>query len=277
MIAPLAGVARTRFGIGSRSSSSRIRGGSLPPPDDSAAALRRESSFAGGLCGRDRLALTLRTSPATVKARSLAMRAGRAGGVPRYARGVARFEHVPPGERTPDPRPGDFILTHGGELFSRLIQIGQQLRYAGTDQPYTYWNHTALIVSNDGALVEALGAGVHRTTLAAYDQTQYTVVAIDASAEDRAEMVAFAEHWIGARYDWATIVSIGLSLLTGAKFSFGFAGQLICSGLVARALERTATIFEDEPSHVMPAGLAKMFGVTPPSANAPKGRAARRG
>src|SRR5205823_3187742 len=83
-------------------------------------------------------------------------RAGRACGVPRYARGVARFEHVPPGERTPDPRPGDFILTHGGELFSRLIQIGQQLRYAGADQPYTYWNHSALIVSNDGALVEAL-------------------------------------------------------------------------------------------------------------------------
>ena len=109
--------------------------------------------------------------------------------MPRYARGVARFEHVPPGERTPDPRPGDFILTHGGELFSRLTQIGQQLRYAGADQPYTYWNHAALIVSNDGALVEALGAGVHRTTLAAYDQTQYTVVAIDASAEDRAEMV----------------------------------------------------------------------------------------
>ena len=158
---------------------------------------------------------------------------------------TASAEHVPPGAPVGDPRPGDFILTHGGEVFSRLIQLGQALRYTGADRPYTFWNHTALVVSNDGALVEALGAGVHRTTLAAYARTQYTVVRIDASAEDRREMVAFAEHWIGARYDWATIASIGLSLLTGAKLSFGFAGQLICSGLVARALERTSVIFEE--------------------------------
>jgi hypothetical protein len=89
-------------------------------------------------------------------------------------------------------------------------------------------------------------------------------------------MVAFAEHWIGARYDWATIVSIVISLLTGAKFSFGFAGQLICSGLVARALERTTAIFEEEPSHVMPAGLAKMFAVAPPPPDTPKGKPSRR-
>ena len=188
----------------------------------------------------------------------------------------ARFEHVPPGQTDPDPLPGDFILTHGGEFWSRVIHFGQGLRFVGKDQPYTYWNHTALIVSADGGLVEALGAGVHRTTLDAYRATQYTVVHVEASQEDRREMVAFAEHWIGARYDWATIVSIGLSLLTGAKLSFGFAGQLICSGLVARALERTTAIFDEEPSHVMPAGLAKMFGVTPPASPVPKGVPVRR-
>jgi hypothetical protein len=189
---------------------------------------------------------------------------------------MVRFQHVPPGDRAPDPRPGDFILTHGAEFFSRLIQLGQGLRYTGADRLFTYWNHSALIVSADGAIVEALGPGVRRNTLAEYDQTQYTVVHIDASEEDRAEMVAFAQHWIGARYDWATIVSIAVSLVTGAKFSFGFAGQLICSGLVARALERTTAIFEEEPSHVMPAGLAKMFAVAPPPADTPKGKPARR-
>ena len=189
---------------------------------------------------------------------------------------IATFEHVPPGQRVPDPEPGDFILTHGAEFFSRLIQLGQGIRYTGVDRPFTYWNHTALIVSADGAIVEALGPGVRRNSLAEYDQTQYTVVHVTASREDRAEMVAFAEHWIGARYDWATIVSIVISLLTGAKFSFGFAGQLICSGLVARALERTTAIFEEEPSHVMPAGLAKMFAVAPPPPDTPKGKPSRR-
>ena len=146
----------------------------------------------------------------------------------------ARFEHVPPGQNDPDPLPGDFILTHGGEFFSRVIQFGQGLRFIGKDHPYTYWNHSALIVSADGALIEALGPGVRRNTLADYKGTQYTVVHIEASDEDRKEMVAFAEHWVGGQYDWATIVSITLSLLTGAKLSFGFAGQQICSGLVAR-------------------------------------------
>src|SRR5438552_2902001 len=203
-------------------------------------------------------------------------RASRRGSSEPRSQLISTFEHVLPGARVPDPRPGDFILTHGGEFFSRLIQLGQGLRYTGADRQFTYWNHTALIVSAEGAIVEALGPGVRRNTLGDYDQTQYTVVHIEASDEDRAEMVAFAEHWIGARYDWATIVSIAISLVTGAKLSFGFAGQLICSGLVARALERTAAIFEEEPSHVMPAGLAKMFAVAPPPTNTPKGKPARR-
>jgi len=184
---------------------------------------------------------------------------------------IATYEHVPAGDRAGDPRPGDFILTHGAELFSRLIQIGQGLRYSGADRAYTYWNHTALVVTDDGRLIEALGPGVRESTLADYDATQYTIVRIEASDEDRAEMVAFARHWIASKYDWATIASISISLLTGARFSFGFAGQLICSGLVARALERTTVIFEQEPSHVMPAELAKMFGVGPPVPPLPKG------
>ncbi len=189
---------------------------------------------------------------------------------------MTAFEHLAPGERSGDPKPGDFILTHGGELFSALIRIGQSLRFRGPDARFAYWNHAAIFVSSDGAIVEALGPRVARRSIADYDGTQYTVVHIDASAEDRSEAVAFAEHAIGAKYDWATIVSIALSLLTGAKLSFGFAGQMICSGLVARALERTTVIFDDEPSHIMPADLAKLYGVAPPPAGTPRGKPATR-
>src|SRR5438067_2404075 len=139
------------------------------------------------------------------------------------------IEHHGPGQRMIDPEPGDFILTHGAELFSALIRIGQQLRFRGPDRPNTYWNHASLIISTDGAIIEALGTGVARRSLADYDPTQYTVVRINASQEDRAEAVAFDEHCVGLPYGSITIVSIALSLLTGAKFSFGFDGQLICS------------------------------------------------
>ena len=189
---------------------------------------------------------------------------------------ASAVEHHGPGERMVDPEPGDFILTHGAELFSQLIRFGQQLRFGGADRPFTYWNHAALVVSNDGTIVEALGAGVERRSIADYDPTQYTVVRITASAEDRAEAAAFAERCVGHPYGWTTIVSIGLSLLTGAKLSFGFNGQLICSGLVARSLERTTAIFEDEPSHIMPAQLAKLYGAIPPPPGTPTGRPATR-
>jgi len=189
---------------------------------------------------------------------------------------ASAVEQHGPGERMADPAPGDFILTHGGELFSQLIRIGQQLRFRGADQPYTFWNHAALVVSEDGAIVEALGSGVERRSIADYDPTQYTVVRITASAPDRAEAAAFAESCVGHPYGWTTIVSIALSLLTGAKLSFGFNGQLICSGLVARSLERTTAIFEDEPSHIMPAQLAKLYGAIPPAPGTPKGRPAMR-
>jgi hypothetical protein len=186
------------------------------------------------------------------------------------------IEHHGPGERMADPEPGDFILTHGAELFSQLIRFGQQLRFRGADHPFTYWNHAALVVTSGGAIVEALGSGVERRSISDYDPTQYTVVRITASAEDRVEAAVFAERCVGQRYGWTTIVSIALSLLTGAKFSFGFNGQLICSGLVARALERTTAIFEDEPSHIMPAELAKLYGAIPPPPGTPKGQPAKR-
>jgi hypothetical protein len=71
------------------------------------------------------------------------------------------------------------------------------------------------------------------------------------------------------------IVSIALSLITGGKFTFGFDGQAICSGLVARALERTNAIFNRDPEHIMPADLAKYFNVQPPAPRGPRGLPAK--
>ena len=170
------------------------------------------------------------------------------------------------------PRRGDFILTHGDEWTSRLIRLGQSLRYRGASAKYTYWNHTALVVDGVGAIVDALGTGVAKRSIHDYDPTQYTVVRIDASDEDRLEAATFATSSIGARYGWVTIVSLGLSLATGGKFAFAIDGQLICSGLVARALERTTAIFKHDPARIMPAELAEVYNVEPPAPGTPKGR-----
>lgn len=73
------------------------------------------------------------------------------------------------------------------------------------------------------------------------------------------------------------IISIAISLLFGGKFTFGFDGQFICSGLVARSLERTNAIFDRSPSHIMPADLAKYFRVTPPPKGTDRGEPQRPG
>ena len=48
-------------------------------------------------------------------------------------------------------------------------------------------------------------------------------------------------------------------MLTGSKLTFFIDGQFVCSGLVARALERTGSIFDRDSAHIAPADLAKYF------------------
>jgi len=167
------------------------------------------------------------------------------------------------GEEATDPRPADFILLHTSNWSSNLIHLGQKLRYHGKDSKYTVWNHAAIIINTNGDIIQALNSGVRRGNLSEYKGTDYHLVRIKASREDRLEAVCFAEYALGEKYGTLTIVSIALSFLTGLKFSFGFDGQQICSGLVARALERTKAIFGSEPSHITPADLAKYYQVKP--------------
>jgi len=59
-----------------------------------------------------------------------------------------------------------------------------------------------------------------------------------------------------------TDLCITIGLLTGGNLSFGFNGQAICSGLVARSLERMGYNFNPRnPSEIMPADLAAAFDV----------------
>ena len=70
----------------------------------------------------------------------------------------ASVQHFPPGiaAQAPDFLPGDFILTHGDTLLARFIRLGQSLAFAGRNRKYIWWSHAALIVSAEGALLEAL-------------------------------------------------------------------------------------------------------------------------
>ncbi len=127
-------------------------------------------------------------------------------------------------------------------------------------------------------MIEALSRGVVRTPLSHYTPTEYFLVQLhaeDADDRDRAQAAAYAEYCLGEGYGWLTICNIALALLTGCKFTFGIDGEVICSGLVARCLERTSIIFPAATSNISPADLAKQFGVTPPPQSTPIGAVPR--
>lgn len=171
-------------------------------------------------------------------------------------------EYFPAGQSVTDVQPGDFLLLDAGtDIFSRLIRFGQRLRFGGANARYTRWNHAALFVDTNGSIIEALSSGVTLSNVVKYQPYDYVVVRIDASDADRLEAVNFAKACLNDGYGWLTIASIVLSVLTGSKFSFGYDGQEICSGLVARALERTNAIFPRDGSHMMPADLARYYRV----------------
>ena len=204
----------------------------------------------------------------------MAMQPPQSGSVEQVAPGdcATGYEHTDGRITVTDaaPKPGDFILTHGGE-WTQLIRFGQSLRYRGESAKYTHWNHTALVVDRDGAIVEALGTGVAQRSIHDYTprNTRWFVSTRRTRIERRPRCSRRSAS--GAAYGWLTIASIAFSLVTGGKVAFAIDGQLICSGLVARSLERTTAIFKHNPARIMPAELAEIYQVVPPAASTPKG------
>ena len=120
---------------------------------------------------------------------------------------ISRVEvtEFPPGhEASPSEfEPGDFILTHGNSVYSRLIRFGQAIRFHGPDRQYTWWSHAAMIVSKKGDLIEALNAGVIPTNLSKYKETEYYLVHLKdtlANHYDREQIVKFAEWCLNQRF-----------------------------------------------------------------------------
>ncbi len=168
-----------------------------------------------------------------------------------------------PGQSVEHISRGDFLLTHGNEWSSALIRVGQGLRYRGDAKKFAHWSHAALFADEDGTIIEAVESGVQQRNVSVYHDTEYHVVHLtEASAADRTYAVAFARHCMGDLYGFLTDLSLCGTLLTGSKFFFGLDGQIICSGLVARALERTGAIFQYDPWNMLPADLAEAFNVT---------------
>jgi hypothetical protein len=175
--------------------------------------------------------------------------------------------HYPPGQAPDTFTPGDFTLhrattnrTRGGETtaLGKLIQAGERVRFGNTD--LARWTHSTLIVSEDGGIVEAISSGVNARNLSDYVDTDYMVVHVRATPEQRSLACAFARGRVGDRYGVVNFVALAFQCLFGWTLSFHLGGQYICSGLVARATEKYIEVYPRGTEEMMPGDLAYFWG-----------------
>jgi hypothetical protein len=160
--------------------------------------------------------------------------------------------------------PGDILLIRDysgqGDLLGNLIMAGERARYGNSDM--ARWTHSALIVSTDGHIVEALEEGIRLTNISKYAAVETLIVSPSSAVPPlRAFAIAFALAHIDTDYDVLDFVSLAASLLTGWDLSLHSDKRFICSGLVGRATECYTLGGYPYPSEqLMPADLGVAFG-----------------
>ena len=174
------------------------------------------------------------------------------------------YERYGPGQTIAYTRPGDIILVRGAGCLGWFIRIFERLRYHdNADRSFAYWSHAAIIVGQEGLLVEAVHNGVVLSRLEKYRGQEYHYVHLDLSEANRRSATSYACACLHQKYGVFSFVLMALSLLAGGWLRVPDRGQQGCVALIARALQRAGISFERGPADMIPADLAKRFGVRP--------------
>lgn len=178
---------------------------------------------------------------------------------------MAHADRYVPGENASQFEPGDFILAHRHNPMAWLITFAQRFRrFRGHDAVYAHWSHSALIVTSDGTLVEAESTGVTRSPISRYTADTYHVVRLgpEFSAEGRKRAVDYTNAQVGQAFGFLAAFGAMVFLLTGLPVRLMRGNHQMCSGLVVRALQKGALLRGADPDLMLPADLAKIYGVT---------------
>jgi hypothetical protein len=178
---------------------------------------------------------------------------------------VADVERYGPGEEATHFDPGDFILTHRFRPIAAMIKLAQEIRFRGPDSIYAHWTHCALVVAEDGALVEAESVGVKRSPISKYQSREYHLVRLgpEFTPEGRKQAVAYANAQVGQAFGFLALVGSALLLLFGLHLRLMRRNHQICSGLVVRALQKGGLLEGADPALMLPADLAKIYNAKP--------------
>jgi hypothetical protein len=177
--------------------------------------------------------------------------------------GVESYVRCPPGEIVTGLRPGDLLLIRGPGWLGRLIRFFAWARFRKDYRRYGHWSHAALVVTPAGHVLEVHARGVGLCTIEKYRNTDFCYVRLDLDEARRVEAARYAYACLGQRYDVAGFMLLGISVLSGGRLRVRDNGRPGCVSLIARALGRAGIAFDCAPPELMPADLAKHFGVLP--------------
>jgi uncharacterized protein YycO len=177
---------------------------------------------------------------------------------------AAETQRYGPGEEATRFDPGDFILTHRHNPMAGLISLGEKRRFRGADSVFAHWSHCALVVGDDGALVEAESTGVRRSPISRYRDDEYHLVRLaDFPPDARHEAVAYALAQVGEPFGYLALIGAAISLIAGRPVRLTRRNHQICSGLVVLALQKGGLMPEADPLVMLPADLAKLYEARP--------------
>lgn len=143
-----------------------------------------------------------------------------------------------------------------------LIRIFERMRYrTAEDRAFAHWSHAAIVVGRNGLLVEVLHTGVMLGTLEKYRDQDYCYIRLDLSDPDRKSAASYACACLRQKYGVLSFLLFAASLLAGDRLRLRDRGQQGCVALIIRALQRAGMTFERQAADMMPADLAKHFGV----------------
>jgi hypothetical protein len=169
-----------------------------------------------------------------------------------------------PGEGITKPRPGDVVLIRGRSWASKVILYGQRIRFrTPQDRPFAHWSHVALVTSSAGHLLEIGPAGVVLCSIEKYRNREYHYIHLDLPDLARRKAVSFAYSCLRQKYGTLSFLLLVLSVVLRDRFKVPDRGQHGCVATIVRALQRAGVTFEQRPTDMTPADLAKRFGVRP--------------
>lgn len=160
---------------------------------------------------------------------------------------------------------GDVLLFHARTfgLMTFLIHVVTQ----------SWWNHAALYLG-EGKYVEATSGGVRVSQFSEHymkdkgaDESSHVdevigvrIIGMYDDEDDRNDVLAFAAGRVGTKYGYLNAFFCGLRhVFTGLTIKRG--DTIICSELVAEALERAGFDFGKDSSEVSPGDIGEVFGV----------------